>query len=95
MKELHQKYESIFNKFRRFILARLESLTDESLREFRSAMDSGTEEKNRIDKIRDSCTSESMNEAGPPKDRMLACFKRRNVEVTKYEECEKLDFLPY
>jgi hypothetical protein len=95
MKEVHQKYESMFNKLRRFILTRVESFTDDSLKEFRAAMASGQEERSRIDRIKVSCVSEAVKEDGPPNDRILACFKRRNVETTKYEECEKMDFLPY
>ncbi len=95
IRESHQRYEAMFNKLRRFVLTRTKTLTLESLEEFMAAVESGTEEKNRIDSIRTSCISDSIKDAEPPNDRISACFKRRNVEFTKYEECEKMDFLPY
>jgi hypothetical protein len=93
--EYHQKYEAMFNKLRRFVMARAEAFDEVSRREFTAALDSGREEKNRVDAVIESCIIESGGYSSPRQEDMRACFKRRNVEVTKYEECERMDFLPY
>jgi hypothetical protein len=93
--ELHQKYETIFNKLRRFVMARVESFDDHSLREFSAALESGEEEKRRVDALTESCIIESGGYANLRQDEAKACFKRKRVDMTKYEECERLDFLPY
>ncbi len=93
--DLHQKYETIFNKLRRFVMARADAFDELSLREFSAALESGQEEKKRVDSLIESCIIESGGYTNPRQDEVKACFKRKKVEVTKYEECEKLDFLPY
>jgi hypothetical protein len=93
--ELHQKYKTVFNKLRRFVMARTESFDEPSRRDFSAALESGQEEKRRVDALMESCIIESGGYTSFRQDEAMACFKRKRVDVTKYEECEKLDFLPY